>query len=83
MKYLFLFADSDNSLHLAGAPSLPAEVLSSPVHRFAADRNFSSLEKLLIDTPADVNLPLDDGSTPLILAAKYGHDGQSLLSSEF
>nr|XP_022297732.1 cortactin-binding protein 2-like isoform X2 [Crassostrea virginica] len=69
-----IMADSDNSLHLAGAPSLPAEVLSSPVHRFAADGNFSSLEKLLIDTPADVNLPLDDGSTPLIMAAKYGHD---------
>lgn len=74
----FLTTDSDNSLHIDGAPSLPADVLSSPVHKFAANGNFSSLQKLITDTNADVNLPLTDGSTPLIYAAKYGHEGRSL-----
>ncbi|XP_062568338.1 ankyrin repeat, PH and SEC7 domain containing protein secG-like, partial [Saccostrea cucullata] len=66
--------DSDNSLHLDGTPALSADVLNSPVHRFAADGNFTSLQKLIIDSQADVNLPIKDGSTPLILAAKYGHE---------
>lgn len=74
---LYLSTDSDNSLHIDAAPSLPADVLSSPVHKFAADGNFSSLQKLIIDSKADVNLSLTDGSTPLIYAAKYGHEGQS------
>ncbi|XP_061187409.1 cortactin-binding protein 2-like isoform X2 [Saccostrea echinata] len=69
-----IMADSDNSLHLDGTPALSADVLNSPVHRFAADGNFSSLQKLILDSQADVNLPVKDGSTPLIFAAKYGHE---------
>uniref|UniRef100_K1RGY9 Cortactin-binding protein 2 n=1 Tax=Magallana gigas TaxID=29159 RepID=K1RGY9_MAGGI len=75
-----IMADSDNSLHIDGAPSLPADVLSSPVHKFAANGNFSSLQKLITDTNSDINLPLTDGSTPLIYAAKYGHEGLRLSS---
>ena len=52
-----------------------AEVEASPLHKFAFDGNFDSLRKLILERDADVNLPLKDGSTPLLKAAENGHDG--------
>lgn len=59
--------------------SSTAEADASPLHKYATEGNFDLLRKLILEHEADVNLPLKDGSTPLLRAAERGHDGMIYL----
>lgn len=58
-----------------------AENDASPLHKYATEGNFDLLRKLILEHEADVNLPLKDGSTPLLRAAERGHDGMTYVLS--
>ncbi|CAC5414143.1 CTTNBP2 N-terminal-like protein [Mytilus coruscus] len=73
---------SDSSSSLSSSSSAN-EIEASPLHKFAFDGNFDSLRKLILECDADVNLPLKDGSTPLLKAAENGHDGCVKLLLEY
>jgi ankyrin repeat protein len=84
--YSVLLSDSDSTTEINSSSSQQssislhssssvAEIEASPLHRFAFNGNFDSLRKLILERDADVNLPLKDGSTPLLKATEKGHDG--------
>ncbi|XP_033745508.1 cortactin-binding protein 2-like [Pecten maximus] len=80
-----IMTDSDNPHNLAHSPSpspspalpvcspIPPDIVFSPIHKRAHDGDQDALRQLILDREADVNLPLKDGTTPLLCAAESGH----------
>lgn len=59
------------------SPSSDHQSLASlaSIHKLASSGDVDALTKLILDREADVNLPMKDGTTPLICAAEHGHKG--------
>ncbi|OWF43588.1 cortactin-binding protein 2-like isoform X2 [Mizuhopecten yessoensis] len=76
-----IMTDSDHPHHLApspspalpNCPSNPADIVFSPIHKRAHEGDQDALRQLILDREADVNLPLKDGTTPLLCSAESGH----------